>query len=39
MGELITHPFTLIFSVCICLMLLSGSLELILLLLDSGSQG
>ncbi|NNH87908.1 YqiJ family protein [Acinetobacter terrae] len=39
MWELITHPSNLIFSVCICLMLLLGILELILLLLGGGSQG
>lgn len=39
MGGIIIHPFTLIFSVCICLRSLSGSLELILLLRDGGSQG
>ena len=38
MCELFTHPSNLIFSVSICLMLLFGILELILLLLGGGSQ-
>lgn len=38
MWELFIHPSNLIFSVSICLMLLFGILELILLLLGGGSQ-
>ena len=38
MWELFIHPSNFIFSVSICLMLLFGILELILLLLGGGSQ-
>lgn len=39
MWELIAHPSNLIFSISICLMLLFGILELVLLLLGGGSHG
>ena len=38
MWELFIHPSNFIFSISICLMLLFGILELILLLLGGGSQ-
>ena len=39
MWDFLTHPSNLIFSVCICLMLFIGLLEIVLLVLGGGSQG
>lgn len=39
MWELFIHPANLIFSIALCLMLLIGLFEIVLLLLGGGSQG
>ena len=39
MWELFIHPYNLIFSVALCIMLLIGLLEVILLIIGGGSQG